>query len=358
VFDAAEVRASVGEFREAFPGAGIYYALKANSEPAVLRAVADTGCGFEAASWPEIDAVLALGIPPGRIIYGTAVKPAAHVRAASAAGVDRFAADSREEIAMLAETAPGARVFVRLKADDSHSVFQLNGKFGTDRGTAVELLLQARASGLVPWGLSFNVGSQASRATAWGDGVRSLVPLVHQLHRCGVKLDVINLGGGFPAVYDGHPAMSLADIAGHVRTAAAELPYPADFIVEPGRRMVAHAVTLFATVVSRVTRPDGTWLFLDCGVYNALFEALACQGRTRYPVQRVGRRGGTCGATARFHLAGPTGDGLDVIARDVRLPADTAVGDVLEFENAGAYTLSLACSFNGFAPPPLRVLAR
>jgi len=358
LFDPAEVRAAIDEFGAAFPGAGVYYAVKANYEPAVLRAVAEAGCGFEAASWPEVEALLGLGIAPSRIIYGTAVKPRSHVRAAVRAGVDRFAADSIEEIAMLAEAAPGARVFVRVKADDSHSVFQLNTKFGADRGSALELLLQAKALGLVPWGLSFNVGSQATRATDWGDGLRSLVPIVHHLHRLGVELGIINLGGGFPAVYEGHPAIPLSEIARYVYAAASELPYPIELVVEPGRRIVANAITLFSNIVSRVARADGTWLFLDCGVYNALFEALSCQGRTRYPVRRAGGQGAPPGPGLPFHLAGPTGDGLDVVARDVMLPADMAVGDVLEFSNVGAYTLSLACNFNGFSPPPLRVLAR
>lgn len=345
------LRANVRDFREAFPHADIFYALKANSETAVLATLADAGCGFEAASWPEIDRLLALGIAPDRIIYGTAVKPRTHVERAAAAGIDRFAADSREELALLAALAPGSRVFIRVKVDDSHSVYRMSGKFGAAPEQAATLVRLAKDFRLAPWGLSFNVGSQATQPTAWSDGLKLLTPIISELLADGIRLDVVNIGGGFPAAYQNYPDTRLRAAAEHVRRVAGGLPYPVRMVVEPGRRLVASSTSLIASVVSRIERSDGSWLFLDCGVYNALFEALSCQGAICYPVSRFGREDSHL--HSRFVLAGPTGDGLDVISRDAMLPADTTVGDTLLFENAGAYTLSLASSFNGFPRPPV-----
>jgi ornithine decarboxylase len=102
-------------------------------------------------------------------------------------------------------------------------------------------------------------------------------------------------------------------------------------------------------VIARATRGAREWLFLDVGVYNALFEALSCQGRTRYPVEVLGA---VDGDLREFALAGPTGDGLDVIAESVMLPGGLREGDRLILKRVGAYTMTMASDFNGFAVPP------
>src|SRR5258708_5534783 len=94
VLDRGELTERLNEFRTQFQTDQIYYAMKANPHPEVLRTLAAHGCGFESASWPEIEILLGIGVPPQRIIYGTAVKPRDHVLAAAGGGVDRFAADS------------------------------------------------------------------------------------------------------------------------------------------------------------------------------------------------------------------------------------------------------------------------
>jgi ornithine decarboxylase len=356
VLDPERLRVALHDFRDAFPGVQIYYALKANSEPIVLTTLSAEGCGFEAASWGEIQILRALGIASERIIYGTAVKPRSHVERAYHEGITQFSADSAEELLMLSEVAPRSRVFIRVKIDDSHSVFQMNGKFGADVNEAANLLLTTRQLGLKPWGLSFNVGSQASRATQWSDGINVIARVIRGLYGLGIRLEILNIGGGFPVVYQGQSSISLTDIASHVYRSLAELPYQPRLIVEPGRRLVASSTSLVSNVISRINRPDGVWLFLDSGVYNALFEALVHQGKTRYPIQCMSNGKDCRHSTTPFILAGPTGDGLDVIARDVLLPAHTTVGDTLLFKNVGAYTIPFASRFNGFEIPPIRVL--
>jgi ornithine decarboxylase len=352
VLDPDELCANAEDFGQVFPGAEVYYAVKANPEPAVLTTLAETIHGFEAASWPEIEVLLKLGIAPSRIIYGTAVKPSSHVERAVNFGIDRFAADSREELVMLAAVAPGCRVFIRTKVDDSQSVFQMSGKFGAQPEEVAELLCLASSLGLLPWGISFNVGSQARQENAWASGVALVAPVFARLLEKGVRLDVLNIGGGFPVPYVNQPEIRLQVIADHVRQALSALPYIPQLIVEPGRRLVATSLRLISSVVGRIQRPEGPWLYLDSGVYNALFEALSCQGSTCYPVRRIE---GNQGDHRRFVLAGPTGDGLDVIARNVLLPSDTDVGHRLEFGSAGAYTIAMASSFNGFPVPPVHV---
>ena len=103
------------------------------------------------------------------------------------------------------------------------------------------------------------------------------------------------------------------------------------------------------SVIAKVERKENTWLFLDAGVYNGLFEAMAYQGSTRYRVSRLRKEHNS--GKKLFALAGPTGDSPDVINREVSLPADTEVGDKLIIHDVGAYSLCVTSQFNGFPKP-------
>jgi ornithine decarboxylase len=112
---------------------------------------------------------------------------------------------------------------------------------------------------------------------------------------------------------------------------------------------VADACTLLTSVIGRVERGGRSWLFLDAGCYNGLFEAMAYQGSTRYQVNSLRRA--EDGTTHVFALAGPTGDAPDVITREVVLPSDLNTGDRLFVRNVGAYSQSVTSDFNGFPKP-------
>lgn len=240
-------------------------------------------------------------------------------------------------------------MYVRLTVDDAGSVFQFSEKFGTDAESAAALLRHARTIGLRPYGLSFHVGSQARNLCAWANAIRIAAEVIATLENEGIRLDALNIGGGFPCQYAlDHCVPRLADIATGVADGLSKLPYRLQLLLEPGRAIVADAAVFVVSIIGRVQRQDRTWLFLDGGVYNGLFEAMAYQGATRYAVESVQRPEGT---EAPFALAGPTGDSPDVITREALLPADLGVGDRLIVRNAGAYTLAVTSRFNGFPPP-------
>jgi ornithine decarboxylase len=113
--------------------------------------------------------------------------------------------------------------------------------------------------------------------------------------------------------------------------------------------MVAESAVLVASVIARVDRIEHTWLFLDAGVYNGLFESLAYQGSIRYRISAL--RPSYDAGEATFAIAGPTGDSWDVINREAQLPADITVGDKLVFHDVGAYNLVMVGRFNGFPKP-------
>jgi ornithine decarboxylase len=162
------------------PAASIFYAMKANPEPAVLQVLEAAGANFEVASLGEYRELINTcdALSPDRMIFGTSVKPKGTIRALVAAGVDRLAADSEEELRKIHDAAPGARVILRVVADAHQTVFSMSEKFGAQREDAARLLRLAADMGLVPHGLSFNVGSQATEAQAWGHVIAGLAPVL------------------------------------------------------------------------------------------------------------------------------------------------------------------------------------
>jgi ornithine decarboxylase len=351
LFSREKILENYHEFKHLFPNSTIHYSMKANSEPEVLKVLNEAGSGFEAASIYELDMLKKVKVSPEKIIYGTSVKPAPHIKTFLEYGVNRFAFDSYPELEKIAEVAPkGSKVYVRISVNDSGSVFKFSEKFGTDIVNVLPLILRAKGLGLTPYGISFHVGSQASDVNAWANALKNLQPIIKQLFDMDVKLEMLNLGGGYPCQYAlSGTVPSLQEISESIYKQYKQLPYETKFILEPGRGIVADTGILVATVIARVERNESTWLFLDAGVYSGAFEAMAYQGSTRYPVSSM--RASQDAGESLFSLAGPTGDSPDVITREALLPTDIGVGDKIILHNIGAYSLVTTSPFNGFPKP-------
>jgi ornithine decarboxylase len=350
VFSKEKIVNTIREFNECFPNADVHYAMKADAEEEVLRAVMDAGGGFEVASAHELELLKKINVPPEKIFYGTSVKAESHIKAFKDYGVDIFAFDSFSELEKIASIAPGSRVYVRTDVNDSGSIYRFSEKFGTEKENIVPLLVRAQELGLQPYGISFHVGSQASNPLAWARAIGGLHEVFDELKKQGIQIEVLNLGGGFPCMYASTEIeITLKEIADATLEEYAKLPYQPRIVVEPGRKIVADAAVLVTTVISRVERAEHTWLFLDAGVYNGLFETLSYQGSMRYRVSSMRKSYST--GESMFALAGPTGDSWDVMSRETLLPQDIDVGDKLIFHTVGAYNLVMVGRFNGFPKP-------
>ncbi len=350
LFSKKRIVKNLREFEKLFPNSQVHYAMKANSEPDLLKLLSDSGSGFEVASVYELNLLKKIKVKPEKIVYGTSVKPAKQIKEFFDYGVDRFAFDSFPEIEKIAAVAPGSRVYVRTIANDSGSVFKFSEKFGTDPASIIPLLTRAKELSLQPYGISFHVGSQASDSNAWANMLNILRSVLQDLDDLGIRLEVINLGGGYPCKYlSGEDTPELKEIAKNTLAALKKFPYTPKIILEPGRGIVADTAVAVASVIERVERRGSTWLFLDLGVYNGLFETMAYQGSTRYPITSMRPIRGA-GETL-YELAGPTGDSPDVITREALLPSDIGAGDKLIVHNCGAYSLSVTSTFNGFPKP-------
>ena len=351
VTDLDVVARRLSAFIAAFPGVQPFYAMKCNSSPEILRTVAAGGGGFEIASLGELRTLQVLGVDPADVLYSNPVKPPRHIAEAYRAGLWRFSFDSPNELRKLAEHAPGSAVYLRLRVDDSTSVFPLSRKFGAELADARELMLLARRLGLRPYGVTFHVGSQCGSPAAWRSAIALVGVLMTELSVDGIHLEMIDIGGGFPARYvTGAP--SIEAFGDSVISALDELlPYqPGLVAAEPGRHLVAESAVMAAGVIGREVRGGENWLFLDVGAYNGMMETVQTPTGWDYPLWTSLADHAELPQLS-FTVTGPSCDSSDTMFHGVRLPATIDVGDTVYIGSAGAYTLSYASAFNGFDPP-------
>lgn len=328
-------------FARHFPGRCLY-AVKANPAPWLLEILRDEGLSFEVASIDEARRVHAIA-PDALLAYMHPVKAPEDIREAYfRLGIRTFALDTIDELEkILAATgqAPDLTLCVRIAVPNRFAKISLAAKFGAAEDEAVALLLRARQAA-DRLGICFHVGSQAMSPAAF---TVALDRVERAVVRAGVIVDVLNVGGGFPAPYPGMVAPPLADYVAAIERRFRRLLVAenCELWCEPGRALSAEA----ASLVVRVEARKGERLYINDGVYGALFDAGALDWR--YPVRALRSGAGTAPAAA-YSFYGPTCDDYDHMAGPFHLPADMQAGDYIEIGVLGAYGRAMATRFNGF----------
>ena len=353
VVDLDVVRDNYQAFARALPDTKVYYAVKANPAPQILKLLVEFGCCFDVASVPETEAVLAAGATPDRISYGNTIKKESEIAAAAKLGVTLFAIDCEAEVEKIARAAPGSRVICRIHCDGSGSEWPLSRKFGCEPAYAADVLELAHKRGLTPYGISFHVGSQQHNVEAWDRALASAAAVFRACAERGITLSMVNLGGGFPARYvrktpklESYGKAIFRALRKHFGNALPET------IIEPGRGLVGNAGVIEAEVVliaKRSPEDEVRWVYLDIGKFHGLAETI--DESIRYPIRTPRDRD----ETAPCIIAGPTCDSVDVLYQKTPypLPVSLAIGDKVLIAAAGAYTATYSSvGFNGF--PPLR----
>ncbi|BCJ89773.1 ornithine decarboxylase [Terrihabitans soli] len=352
VVDLDVVRDNYRAFSKALPDTRVFYAVKANPEPKVLKLLADLGSCFDTASVVEIKLALDAGATPDRISFGNTIKKERDIAAARALGIDLYAVDCIEEVEKIARAAPGARVFARILCDGAGAEWPLSRKFGCVPEMAVDVLEHAHRLGLTAYGVSFHVGSQQRDPKMWNGALASAAMIFRTLAERGITLSMVNLGGGFPTRYlkkiPGVESYGTAIFNALRKHFGNRIP---ETIIEPGRGMVGNAGIIESEVVlisKKSNAADETrWVYLDIGKFGGLAETM--DEAIRYPIKtpRDGAELAPC------VLAGPTCDSADVMYEKdpYFLPVSLEIGDRVLIEATGAYTTTYSsCAFNGFPP--------
>lgn len=351
IFSPAVLKRQYSTLKDVFGECCIAYAVKANPHPEVISQLNALDSHYELASVEELRIVLDSGVSSNRIAFGSATKIPSHIKTFAEKGVKLFAADSIDEVEKIAKFAPKSNIYIRVLVDsDAQSTYTLSKKFGANKNDFIKIATEAKRRELSVVGISFNVGSQAINPNAWGNGINDLHQLLHRALDHKINIQHINIGGGFPIQYHKDQLVpNIKQIAKNVKEQMEKLPYKVGLTIEPGRFLVAESFTAYTSVYSVKKRGDRLWAFIDMGVYNGLFEALACQGSIKHLIQNSTRN--DVSDYSQFVIAGPTCDDLDVLNFGTLLPSDTSEGDMLKIINIGAYSIPLSTNFNGFPSP-------
>ncbi len=335
-------------FQDKFKG-DVFYAVKANPSPWVIETLAANGVtSFDVASIPEIELVAEFA-PGSRMAF---MHPVKSRKAISAAyfdhGVRTFALDTHEELAKIVDATGGAKdlnLIVRLAVATEGAAYTLSGKFGISTDLAPPLLLAARRATEELMGVSFHVGSQCMRPTAYQ---AAMSQASRALVRAGVFADVVDVGGGFPSVYPGMVPPALDDYVDSIERGFAEMMVheTTELWCEPGRALVAEASSILTKVELRKTDA----LYLNDGSYGSLFDA--AHSKWPFPVKLMREQDGEAfeveGPLKPFRFYGPTCDSIDHMPGPFWLPEDVREGDYIEIGMMGAYGVAMNTRFNGF----------
>ena len=335
-------------FQDKFKG-DVFYAVKANPSPWVIETLVKNGVtSFDVASIPEIELVAQFA-PGARMAF---MHPVKSRRAIATAyhdhGVKTFALDTHEELAKILEATDGApdlTLIVRLAVSAEGAAYSLSGKFGVEIHEAASLLLATRRATEGRMGVSFHVGSQCMRPTAFQ---AAMAQANRAIVRAGVLVDIVDVGGGFPSVYPGMMPPDMADYIDSIDRGFAEMSVHEDTELwcEPGRALVAEA----SSILTKVELRKGDALYLNDGSYGSLFDA--AHAKWPFPVKLFRNEGGEPmeveGALRPFRFYGPTCDSLDHMPGPFWLSDDIREGDYIEIGMLGAYGIAMNTRFNGY----------
>jgi ornithine decarboxylase len=351
IVDHDEIRRNYTEFKRYLPRVQAYYAVKANSDPAIVRTLYTIGSSFDVASIAEFKLVYdnIKNLPAqarqnfiwDKIIYSNPIKDQRTLEE-----LDPYkplvAFDNPEEIKKIRKHAPNAGLALRIRVPNTGSMVELSSKFGASPAEAVELIARAFDAGLVVEGLGFHVGSQCTNFENYVQALSTSASIIEEAQARGYSMKLLDIGGGFPVRYDRHvrPFRELAKILN------AELnrlfPKSMEILAEPGRFMVGTAAALVAEVIGKSERDGKSCYYINDGIYHTYSGILFdhCQ----YPVKAFKK-----GPKRISAVFGPTCDALDTISQAESLP-ELKLGDLVYSENIGAYSHASSTWFNGFPP--------
>jgi len=356
VIDHDALRKAYREFRRHLPRVQVYYAVKANPDPAIVRTLFEEGASFDVASMPEFMIVYenVRKLPAAarqqwiwdKIIYANPTKPTNTLEELNQYK-PLVTFDNLEEIHKIKRHAPNAGLALRLKVPNTGAMVELSSKFGASPGEAVDLILEADRVGLVVEGISFHVGSQTTNFENYVQALNLTANVFEEARARGyTKMNLLDIGGGFPAPYDAS-VKPFRELARVINTELERLfPKEIQVIAEPGRFLAATAGYSVASVIGKAVRDGKTCYYIDDGVYHTYSGVIF--DHCKYPVKAFKR-----GPTSICSVFGPTCDALDVVSMAENLP-ELERGDLVFSENIGAYSHASATYFNGF--PPAKVV--
>ena len=318
----------------------------------MLQWLHQAGVRFDCASPQEIREVKEIGAASSCIIYANPCKSREDIQSAIQLGVSTTVVDSPEEVHKLSEAGFSGTVLIRLKVPDAASAQPFSRKFGAPLEWVPDILHSLRSTNIQHTGWSFHVGSLCSQPKQFSGAIElcAEADAIARACRGAHTATVVDIGGGFIASPD-----EFAAAAAEIRAARHLFGPETRWIGEPGRFLSSPVVTLRVEVIGvkrrfRETASDAepAWIYtLNESVYGS-FSNIPFDGQR--PVYQLMSPDAGERPRVRAMLFGRTCDSADCLSDNIELP-QLRVGDILDVDNMGAYTLVSASYFNGFPMP-------
>lgn len=326
----------------------VCYAVKANSNQAIIAQLAKLGAGADVVSEGELRRALAGGIPADKIVYSGVAKTAREIRFALRNAIGMFNVESEQELRAISaaaeELGTTARIAFRINPDvdagthEKISTGKLENKFGIGLDIARMAYDQARSlRGIEVRGVDLHIGSQIMDVRPFAAAFSRAADLVRQLRADGHTIDTIDLGGGLGIDYGEGEAPPLADYARVVRETVGNLG--CRIIVEPGRSLVGRAGVLVGRVIYTKTSGKSNFLIIDAAMNDFLRPSMY---DAYHPIVGGEENGA---AEQVYDIVGPVCETGDTFARRRRLP-EQQPGDLVVIEACGAYGSVMASTYN------------
>ena len=353
VVDHDELRRNYVTFKKYLPRIQAYYAVKANPDPAIVKTLFDAGASFDVASMPEFHIVheYIKDMPDkerqawiwDKIIYANPIKANETLQELNPYK-PLVTYDNHEEIRKIKKYAPQAGLALRLKVPNTGAMVELSSKFGAAPGEAVDLILAADKVGLTVEGISFHVGSQTTNFKNYVAAINLAANIFKEAKDRGyTKMNLLDIGGGFPAPYD-ETVKPFRELAGIINREINRLfPKNIQILAEPGRFLCATAATAVSKIIGKAVREGKLCYYINDGVYHTFSGVIF--DHCHYHLKSFKR-----GPTQICSVFGPTCDALDVVSMAENLPRNLQLGDLLYSEQIGAYSHASSTWFNGFPP--------
>jgi diaminopimelate decarboxylase len=350
VYSRAALESAYLEYDNALEGCEhlVCYAIKANSNLAVLDTLARLGAGFDIVSVGELERVLAAGGDPARIVFSGVSKTAAEMRRALEVGIHCFNVESSAELETLnrvaGELGLRAPVSVRVNPDvdaGTHPYISTGlkeNKFGINVDDALGVYLQAAAMEHVQVvGLDCHIGSQLTEISPYIDTLHRLLTLIDKLADAGIVISHLDLGGGLGVRYRDENPPTIAEFVAAIREVLGDRPLKLMF--EPGRSIAANAGLLITKVEYLKPTPEHNFALVDAGMNDMIRPALYQAWLDIQPVVQS-----EAGQAASWDIVGPVCETGDFIGKQRELTLSQ--GDLLAVHGSGAYGFVMSSNYN------------
>ncbi len=350
-YSSGAIRTAYRDYAEALSGldASIHYALKANSNLAVVRTLANLGAGADVVSLGEMRRARAAGIPGNHIVFSGVGKTDEEIGAALDEEIEQFNVESEAELRRLIEIANSRdlrpNIALRVNPDvdaGTHAKIttgRRENKFGIEMARLPDMFALAAENGQIPIGLAVHIGSQLTNLTPFETAFRQLADLVVELRRRGHRIERLDLGGGLGIPYANEPSLNLHDYAAIVRKTVGSLGCTLMF--EPGRYLVGRAGALIAKVIYMKPGAQRHIVIIDAAMNDLIRPTLYDAWHDIVPIE--------CPAKDAEHIVadvvGPICETGDTFASSRDLPPLEA-GKLVAFTSTGAYGAVMASTYN------------